>query len=103
MFSLFFSDLTFEVIKETFNVGKWGTGFDLFFDLSKEVTEVSGLEGIELLVSLETEASCDEAKEEYGFHYDVVDIKSFLINFYKLVYIRVISCKLDVLKKNLEI
>jgi len=64
VFSLFFSNLSFEVIEETFDVGEWGTESDLFFDLGKEVTEVSGLEGTELFVSLETEGAGNEANEE---------------------------------------
>ena len=57
-------DLSFEVIEETFDIGEWGTESDLFFDLGKDVTEVLGLEGTELFVSLKTKGAGNEANEE---------------------------------------
>ena len=60
MFSLFISDLVFKHVKKSFNVGKWATGSDLFFDLGEEVTETGTLESSKLLVvHLEGEDGCD--------------------------------------------
>jgi hypothetical protein len=48
--SLFFSDLVFELIEESFDVTEWTTGFDLSLDLSEEVSERVALERVELHV-----------------------------------------------------
>jgi len=45
---LLISDLVFELVEESLNVGKWATSLDLSFDLSEEVTEVTTVESVEL-------------------------------------------------------
>jgi hypothetical protein len=39
MLSLFLVDLVFELVEESFNVGKWTAGLDLRFDFGKQVSE----------------------------------------------------------------
>jgi len=48
--SLFFSDLVFELVEESFDVTESTTGFDLSLDLSEEVSERVALERVELHV-----------------------------------------------------
>jgi hypothetical protein len=79
MFRLFISDLVFKHVKKSFNVGKWATGSDLFFDLGEEVTETGTLEACEsLVVHLEREHSCNEDNEYSSFHFMIVDFYGFL-------------------------
>jgi len=65
--SLLVSDLVFELVEKSFDVGKWSTGLDLGLDLGEEVGEGWVVEGVQLS-GLESEAGSDEAEEENSFH-----------------------------------
>jgi len=65
--SLLVSDLVFELVEESFDVGKWSTGLDLGLDLGEEVGERWVVEGVQLS-GLEGEAGSDEAEEENSSH-----------------------------------
>ena len=74
--SLLLSDLTFELVEKSFDVGKWATSLDLGLDLGEDVGERSTREGVELS-GREREAGSDEAEEENGFHFLEFDVVFF--------------------------
>ena len=76
MLSLLISDLVFELVEESFDVGKWSTSLDLGLDLGEEVRERWVVQGVKLS-GLESEAGSDEAEEENSFHFVLYDVVFF--------------------------